>query len=508
MKKFLSKSKIQKHRQCKKQLWLSQNKPFLSEDTEISKIIMSQGSEFGSLIKINYKNSYEIEERDTSKAIKETNNLIDKIILEGKDAVIFEAAFMYLDVIVRVDILEYCAKLRKWNITEVKSGKIFEKKTSIIKENLLFDAAIQYFIVNSHSIEINDIFIGYPNYEFILKEVGLFNDLLSKELISDKVREISSDVEITINDALKNLNNDDEPKISIGSHCDKPHSCDFIHYCSKAKLFEDEVIDTPVWYLGGSPTVKIVKSLMDKGYRDLSKVPDELLETNIQIKMKEVSKTKKKFVDPKLINLLKNEPWPRYFLDYETISSPYPLFINTTPGGRIPFQFSIHKWEEYDKKPIAYDYVHDNSSNPQNILGKKIAQIITEKEFGIYTWHGRSVEAPITRKLLEFTEDPKLYDQLKIIIEQMMKGDLLPYFKNSFYMFGQKNWSVKSIADNLLDQNPYSNLNIKGGAEAMDIYHQFRKKDCLDKEKKKQDLIDYCAVDTSVMIDIWKALIK
>ena len=36
-------------------------------------------------------------------------------------------------------------------------------------------------------------------------------------------------------------------------------------------------------------------------------------------------------------------------------------------------------------------------------------------------------------------------DQLKIIIEQMMKGDLLPYFKDSFYMFGQKNWSVKSI---------------------------------------------------------------
>ena len=29
-----------------------------------------------------------------------------------------------------------------------------------------------------------------------------------------------------------------------------------------------------------------------------------------------------------------------------------------------------------------------------------------------------------------------------------------------------------------------------------------------DNKKKKQDLIDYCAVDTSVMIDIWKTLIK
>ena len=60
MNKFLSKSKIQKHRQCKKQLWLSEKKPILSENSDISEIIMSQGSEFGNLIKENYKNSYDI----------------------------------------------------------------------------------------------------------------------------------------------------------------------------------------------------------------------------------------------------------------------------------------------------------------------------------------------------------------------------------------------------------------------------------------------------------------
>ena len=506
MNKFLSKSKIQKHRQCKKQLWLSEKKPILSENSDISEIIMSQGSEFGNLIKENYKNSYDIEERSTSKAIKATDNLIKKIIFEDKDAVIFEPAFKYLDVIVRVDVLEYFSKLKKWDITEVKSGNIFQK-TNVIKENLLFDAAIQYFIVNKHSIEINNVFLGYPNRQFILKKEGLFKNLLSKELISNKVKEINEDVEIVINEAFKNINNDNEPKDKIGPHCNKPHSCNFINYCSKAELFENEKIDTPVWFLGGSPTVKIVKSLMEKGYRDLSKVPDKLLKTDVHIKMKEVSKTKKDFIDPKLINFLKAEPWPRYFLDYETISSPYPLFLGTKPGGRIPFQYSIHKWEEYDKEPIAYEYVHDELSDPQLVLGEKICEIITEKEFGIYTWHGRSVEAPITRNLLEFTKNIKLHKQLNLIIERMMKGDLLPYFKDNFYMFGQRNWSVKSIADNLLDHNPYSNLNIKGGAEAMNIYHQFRKNDCLNKEKKKRDLIEYCAVDTSVMIDIWKAIL-
>ena len=90
----------------------------------------------------------------------------------------------------------------------------------------------------------------------------------------------------------------------------------------------------------------------------------------------------------------------------------------------------------------------------------------------------------------------------------MKKGDLLPYFKENFYMFGQENWSVKSIAENLLDHNPYSDLKIKGGAEAMEIYHQYRKINNTNKSEMKKNLIDYCAVDTSVMIDIWKAVLS
>ena len=59
---YLTKSKIQKIKQCQKQLWLSENKPTLDETSEISKIIMNQGSEFGSLIKENFSNVFDIKE--------------------------------------------------------------------------------------------------------------------------------------------------------------------------------------------------------------------------------------------------------------------------------------------------------------------------------------------------------------------------------------------------------------------------------------------------------------
>ena len=104
---YLTKSKIQKYKQCKKQLWLSENKPTLDETNDISKIIMNQGSEFGSIIKENFSNVFDIKEINTKRAIIETNLLIKQIVDDDKDAIIFEPAFSYADVIVRVDILEY-----------------------------------------------------------------------------------------------------------------------------------------------------------------------------------------------------------------------------------------------------------------------------------------------------------------------------------------------------------------------------------------------------------------
>ena len=60
---YLSKSKLQKYKQCKKYLWLAENNPTLEETNDISEIIMEQGNEFGSLIKKNYHNTFDIKEK-------------------------------------------------------------------------------------------------------------------------------------------------------------------------------------------------------------------------------------------------------------------------------------------------------------------------------------------------------------------------------------------------------------------------------------------------------------
>ena len=140
------------------------------------------------------KNPYFIwEKRDLVKRKEIYRTHLNGVINRGISEVNYE--------LIRTTLIDYDLNQKKMTKTILKDATNLSLSTIknylnkypelkeiylIIKENLLFDAAIQYFIVNSHSIEINDIFLGYPNSEFILKEVGLFNDLLSKELISNK----------------------------------------------------------------------------------------------------------------------------------------------------------------------------------------------------------------------------------------------------------------------------------------------------------------------------------
>ena len=93
--------------------------------------------------------------------------------------------------------------------------------------------------------------------------------------------------------------------------------------------------------------------------------------------MKQVSQTKK-FIGKKLIKFLEMNSGRDIFLIMK-LFQVLSFIFRTSPGGRIPFQYSIHKWEQYDKEPIAFDFVHNQSSDPRGIMGQKICEIITEK---------------------------------------------------------------------------------------------------------------------------------
>jgi hypothetical protein len=68
-------------------------------------------------------------------------------------------------------------------------------------------------------------------------------------------------------------------------------------------------------------------------------------------------------------------------------------------------------------------------------------------------------------------------------------------------------WGLKSIAKSILPANPYAGLAIKNGVDAMKGYEKYLAMPIgPDRAQLEVDLKEYCGVDTSVMIDIWKTI--
>jgi hypothetical protein len=263
----------------------------------------------------------------------------------------------------------------------------------------------------------------------------------------------------------------------------------------------------PVWYLGHKPDVGIVQELM-KSERDLAKVSPEKLSKPIHREMRKVAQSAQHYVDSRLIEYLKKQPWPRYFLDYEYLGKPVPLWLQTKVNEQVPFQFSLHKWTAPSDPIIKHtQYISESLSDPRQEFISHLIDAFDE-EGPIFTWHGNSVEGPITHKLCEFAT-PEQCLVLERISKRCKEDDLLKLFQQYFYTLGMHGWSVKEVARCLLPDSPYKSLLTANGVQAMVGYEQFLlMAPSSERALLKNELLEYCKTDTQVMIDIWRAVLE
>lgn len=129
-----------------------------------------------------------------------------------KHNVIYEAGFRYDDVLVLSDI-----------VVKSDSGlHIYEvKNMNAVSETILFDAALQYYIINKS---------GY--------NVAGFNIVLNKEgrpFIKNITIEAKENLKVVtefIKQQKETLESNIIPDVKVGDHCYLPYKCPFIGYCS------------------------------------------------------------------------------------------------------------------------------------------------------------------------------------------------------------------------------------------------------------------------------------
>jgi len=491
----LSKSKLQSHHQCNKKLWLEVHQPKLAQADESQQLNLDRGTAFGEAVRSLYPDGILVAEKNSLDAIAKTQHYLEIFAAGQKPVPLFEAAFCYNNVIVRVDVMIPAAQ-GAWELIEVKTGQL--------KPHYVRDAATQAFVIakSNPTLTLTKICVGTPNNDFVLTVQNDFHGILKVIDVTNDARALFEVIASEIEPALKTLNLPEAPERAVGGQCTKPHACGFTHYCTGTNVTPEDQFIVPVWHLASSPLTKIVQKLLPKT-RDLAQVDDCELSDAMHRKMKEVALGKPYYLDPALQQFLSTQPFPRYFLDYEFNNPPLPLWVGTHPNERIAFQFSVHVWTAPDAPLEHFEFLASTTQDPRSEIAQKLIEAISTPG-PVFAWSGKQVEGPITEELCKHY--PAGSAALKQIATSCRTNDPLTLYRQWMYLPEMKGiWGLKSVAKSILSTNPYANLSIKNGMEAMRGYNTYlNMPQGIERTRLETDLKLYCGVDTAVMVDIWK----
>lgn len=478
------------------------NRPDLAATNEMGKLLLLRGTTFGEAVRSCFPTGELIKKPDieTADAIKKTAKLMAEFSAGKSPYPLFEAAFAFEEVVVYVDIL-IPEKMGGWKLLEVKSSVL--KPDEPPRSHHIRDAATQAWVVERCGISVNSIAIAQPSIDFKMPVSANFDGILVETDVTEEAIALFPEIEKSVKAATETLARDISPVVEMGKQCTDPDGCEFVVSCSDAQLRPNEKFLVPVWHLAGKPTSKIVKNLMAGGYRNLADVPEASLSKPMHRVMQRISREGGIFVDKRLPEFLRSQPFPRYFLDYETSNSPLPLWTGTRPGESVVFQFSLHKWIN-EEGEISHEYfIGETHDDPREDLAEALVRAM-EEPGAVYAWNGNSTEGPITASLAEICVRHR--DALLAISDSCRENDPVRYFREWFYhpkMAG--NWGLKAITQSIFEESPYKTLPVANGVDAMREYERFLKLEPgEERDTVRKNLLDYCNMDTKIMIDIWK----
>ncbi len=225
---ILSKSTFLRSLQCQKSLYLNKNRKDLRDPiTEQQQAVFDAGTNFGLMARELWPDGKDA--TPSNGQFWDFGPSIDKTkrwIIEGEHT-IYEAAFQHEGVLVAVDIL--AQENGKWNTYEMKGS-------TSVKDEHIWDAAIQYYIMKKSKLPINRMFIGHIDNAYVRGTHLDIGELVTVEDVTKQVLELQSEIPKHIDQALNTLRGL-EPDIDIGPHCSKPYDCDFKGYCACPKRF-------------------------------------------------------------------------------------------------------------------------------------------------------------------------------------------------------------------------------------------------------------------------------
>lgn len=411
---------------------------------------MMLGNEVGELAKTYYPNGAEVLYKgfDILGDVQETEDFI----AQGYDT-IYEATAVnpHDGTYAKIDMLKKVRGKDEWDLIEVKSS-------GSVKDYHVEDMAFQYHVFKAAGYKIRNCILMHPEKNYVrdgnIDPKSFFRKNVLTKRVLNKISEVESDIEALIDITKSNKTPPEDAKLPSQTKSIK-------------KTFK--------------------KSTGNSFYENTKRIEQESVNSGNPHVDKESTR-----------DFLDKIEYPVYYLDYETISSPIPMFDGTKPFQQVPFQFSLHIQDKPNGPVKHHSFLHtDNTSDPRKDFADTLVKLCKKK--GSVIVYNKSFEASRNNELA--AAFPHHADALQNINDRMI--DLYPPFqkRHLYHPDQQGKASLKAVLA-AFTPHTYENLDIaKGDVAANEYLHFFKgKKDTKDLPKLFDDLEKYCALDTFAMV--------
>ena len=488
----LSKSRYTTFRSCDKALWLSIFKPEEAVIDANTQARFTAGTEVGELARGLFGPFEDMTIR------KEDGHLdYNGMVARTQDALargvknICEAAFSYKGNYCAVDILR-----------KVKDGyEICEVKSSTHPDNEIYawDVAFQKYVLTGCGINVLGTYLVCIDTSYVRHGDIEIDKLFMVTDISEAVNEEFPFIEDNIADAKQVLEGD-EPGNDISIECNNPYPCAFWQYCTK-HIPKPSVFD--LYFMKKTKKFELYNAGVLR-YEDLGEVPL----TRIQKMQVAGALDGEIHIDPAGIrSFLSTLTYPLYYLDFETIQPPIPLYDGTHPYQQITTQYSLHIQEKPGGELKHLDFLAPSREAPMRPLAERLCQDIPADVCVLA--YNKAFECTRVAELAELY--PDLSEHL-LAIRDNIRDLLVPFQAGCYYLPSMGgSFSIKSVLPALFPNDPeldYHALDdlCQNGGDAMNLYPTLKDMSPEDEARARRALLDYCCLDTLAMVKVLSKL--
>jgi hypothetical protein len=332
---------------------------------------------------------------------------------------------------------------------------------------------------------INNAFVYQGDGDY----AGLFTtvDVTEQaEAWQPRVPQLIEDMRVVLGDA--------EPDIEPGRQCTNPFDCPFIGHCAP------RTTDYPITSLPGRAAVR--EQLREAGIEDVRDIPEGMLTNDRQEWVRRVTKAGRFELDPAAAQTLRDLPYPRFYLDFETVSLPVPIWKDTRPYQASPFQWSCHI--EMTAGQVEHcDFLAQGRWPPMRVFCESLIRALAGGEGGrgdepvfVYSSYEKTILKAMQQRFAD------LAAPLEAIIARLY--DLHTLTRAHYYhpdMMGS--WSLKAVLPTIAPDLSYASVGEISDGLAADAAFRSLLVDELAEAREteiRNALKAYCELDTLAVV--------